>query len=112
MYAIPSRVDRSAVADASPNPAVNATPTLNQEQKRLFSLQGGEGMKQFAAKLKANAQWMEQFLHGDGAIPPWQQVSGATLKTGAEKMMPAVRTIANRYRVFVNAEGRVVAQKQ
>ena len=33
-------------------------------------------------------------------------------ETGAEKMMPAVRTIGNRYRVFVNAEGRVVAQKQ
>lgn len=30
----------------------------------MFSLRGGERVKQFAARLKANAQWMKQFLHG------------------------------------------------
>jgi len=64
MPEISSRADPSAAADASPSPAVNTTPTPNREEKRLFSLRGGERVKQFALRLKANAQWMKQFLHG------------------------------------------------
>lgn len=64
MPEISSRADPSAVADVSPDPAVNTTPTPNREEKRLSSLQFWEREKQFAARLKANAQRMKQFLHG------------------------------------------------
>lgn len=30
----------------------------------MFSLRIGERAKQFALRLKTNAQWMKQFLHG------------------------------------------------
>jgi hypothetical protein len=56
MPAISSRADPSTVADASSNPAVNTTPTPTRE---------GERVKQFALRLKADAQWMKQFLHGN-----------------------------------------------
>jgi hypothetical protein len=64
MPAISSRADPSEAADVSPSPAVNTTPAPNPEVKRWFSLRGGARAKQFAAKLKANAQWMMRFLHG------------------------------------------------
>jgi hypothetical protein len=48
----------------SPSPAVNAPSELNPDEKRWFSLRGGARAKQFALRLKANAQWMMQFLHG------------------------------------------------
>lgn len=64
MPAISSRANPSPIADVSPSPAVNTTPMPNREEKRLFGLRGGERVKQFAVRLKANAQWMKQFLHG------------------------------------------------
>jgi len=64
MSAISSRADPSPAADASPNPAVNTPPAPNREEKRWFSLRGGERAKQFTLRLKANAQWMKRFLHG------------------------------------------------
>lgn len=64
MPEISSRADPSAAADVSPSPAVNTTPTPKREGKRWFNLRGGERAKQFAIRLKANAQWMKQFLHG------------------------------------------------
>ena len=62
MPEISSRADPSAVADCSPDPAVNTTPTPIREEKRLSSLQFWEE-KQFAVSLKTNAQRMKQFLH-------------------------------------------------
>ncbi len=59
-----SRTDPGTAADAAPSPAVDRTLAPNQEDKRPFSVRGGERAKRFAAKLKANAQWMKQFLHG------------------------------------------------
>jgi hypothetical protein len=56
--------DPSAVADASPYPAPNATLAPNREDGRWFSLRGGERAKKFALSLRANARWMKRFLHG------------------------------------------------
>jgi hypothetical protein len=39
-------------------------PAPNSGEKRLLNLWGGERVKQFVVRLKANAQWMKQFLHG------------------------------------------------
>jgi hypothetical protein len=64
MPTISRQPDPNAAADASPNPAANATPAPNRGEKRWFSLRGGERAKQFTARLKANARWMKQFLHG------------------------------------------------
>lgn len=64
MPTISTRADPSARANAAPNPGVTTTPAPNREKKRWFSLRGGERAKQFAARLKANARWMKQFLHG------------------------------------------------
>ena len=64
MPAIFRRADTSAAADACSSPAVQATPAPSREAKRLFSRWNGERVKQFAARLKANARWMKQFLHG------------------------------------------------
>ena len=64
MPTISSRADPSEAADASPSPAANTTPAPNSGEKRVLSLWGGERVKQFVARLKANAQWMKQFLHG------------------------------------------------
>jgi hypothetical protein len=58
------RTDASAIAGATPDPAINAAPTPKREEKRWFSLGDGERAKQFALRLKANARWMKQFLHG------------------------------------------------
>jgi len=64
MPEISSRADPSAAADASPSPVINTTPTPNREEKRWFSLRSRERAKQFTLRLKANARWMKQFLHG------------------------------------------------
>ena len=64
MPEISSRADPSTAAGASPRPAVHATPTPNRKEKRWFSLLGGERAKLFTLRLKANARWMKQFLHG------------------------------------------------
>jgi hypothetical protein len=64
MPASSSRTDQSAAAHVSPSPAVNAPSAPNPDEKRWFSLRGGARAKQFALRLKANAQWMMQFLHG------------------------------------------------
>ena len=64
MPAISSRANPSPIADLSPSPAVNTTLPPKREEKRWFSLRGGERVKQFAFRLKANAQWMKRFLHG------------------------------------------------
>ena len=63
MPEISSRADPSAVAEVTPDPAVNTTPTPNREERRLSSLQFWERQKQFAVSLKTNAQRMKQFLH-------------------------------------------------
>ncbi len=60
-----SRNDPSVVAGASPNLA-STTPTPDPQEKRLSSLLDMAWWgKQFAVRLKANARWMKQFLHGD-----------------------------------------------
>jgi hypothetical protein len=64
MPAISSRVDPSKSADVSPSPAVNTAPAPNSGEKRLLSLWGLERVKQFTVRLKVNAKWMKQFLHG------------------------------------------------
>lgn len=64
MPAISSRADPSAVADVSPSPAVNTTPTPNRVERRLFSRTVGDSLTRFAVALKTNAQWIKQFLHG------------------------------------------------
>jgi hypothetical protein len=64
MPAISSRADPSEAADVSPTPAVNTTPAPNSGEKRLLSLWGLERVKQFTVRLKVNAKWMKQFLHG------------------------------------------------
>jgi hypothetical protein len=58
-----NRTDPSAVADVSPNPAVNTTPTPNRVERRSFNRLCLERMKQFTVSLKTNAQRMKQFLH-------------------------------------------------
>lgn len=65
MLAISSRTDPSAVADGSPSPAVNTTPTPNRVERRLSSRTVGDGLTRFAVGLKTNAQWIKKFLHGD-----------------------------------------------
>lgn len=64
MPEISSRADPRTSANATLSPAVDRTPAPNQEEMRSFSVRGGERAKRFAAKLKANVQWMKQFLHG------------------------------------------------
>ena len=53
MREIPSRAAASAVARITPDPALKTTPTPILERE-----------KQFTVRLKTNAQWMKEFLHG------------------------------------------------
>jgi hypothetical protein len=55
MPAISPQADPGAVMDLSPTLAGNTTPKPTREGKRV---------KRFELRLKANAQWMKQFLHG------------------------------------------------
>lgn len=55
MPTISRRIDPSAAADTSPNPAVNTTPTRNREV---------EWVKQFPLRLRTTVEWMKRFLHG------------------------------------------------
>lgn len=64
MPVISSRAEPSAVAEVSPNPAVNTTPTPNRVERRLFRRTVGDRLTRFAVGLKSNAQWIKQFLHG------------------------------------------------
>ncbi len=64
MPTISRQSDPSVVVDTSPDPATNAMPAPNREEKRWISLLGGKRAKQFAVRLKANARWLKQFLHG------------------------------------------------
>lgn len=64
MPLISRRAVASAAADVSPSPAPIATPMPNRGEKRFSSLRGGAWVKQFAFRLKANARWVKQFLHG------------------------------------------------
>jgi hypothetical protein len=61
MPAIVSRVDPSEAADLSARPSISTAPAPNSGEKRLWSL---ERAKQFTVRLKVNAKWMKQFLHG------------------------------------------------
>lgn len=63
MPATPSRADLNAVADGSPDPAVNMTPAPIRVERRLFSRPVGEKLTQFTDRLKTNARWIKQFLH-------------------------------------------------
>ena len=65
MPASSNRADPSATADASPSAAGNTAPAPNAEAMRRLSLRGGARAMQFAHRLKANAQWMMRFLHGE-----------------------------------------------
>jgi hypothetical protein len=47
-----------------PSRAVNVAPAQSSTEKRLISLWGAERVKRFAVRLKANAEWVNQFLHG------------------------------------------------
>jgi len=51
-----TRVDPSAVANASANPAANAMPTPGQEVKWV---------KQLPYRMKAYGRWLKNFLHGN-----------------------------------------------
>ena len=64
MRAISSRADPGAVADVSPDPAVNTTPAPNRVERRLFRRRVGDTLTRFAVGLKTNAQWIKHFLHG------------------------------------------------
>ena len=50
-------------AGAFPSQAVNMAPAQDSAGKRLLGLWGGERVRRFAARLKANAEWVDQFLH-------------------------------------------------
>jgi hypothetical protein len=68
MPAIPSRTDLSTAADAVPTAPVARTPAAIQQEKRpierQIGMRGGEKAKRFAARLKADVQWIRRFLHG------------------------------------------------
>ncbi len=64
MTATSSRSEAGAVADVSKDQAVDPTPPPKLVKKRFFNLPVGERLKQFAIRLKANAKWTKQFLHG------------------------------------------------
>lgn len=63
MPATSRRVDPSAVAGVSPDPAANTTPIPAPEEKRLFRLRAREWGNRFAVRLKTNIKWMKRFLH-------------------------------------------------
>ena len=63
MPEISSRADPSAVAEVTPDPAVNTTPTPNRKERRSFNRLCLERMKHFTVSLKTNARRMKQFLH-------------------------------------------------
>jgi hypothetical protein len=68
MPAIPSRTDPSTAADAIPTAPVERAPAAIQQEKRpierRIGMRGAEKAKRFAARLKADVQWIRQFLHG------------------------------------------------
>lgn len=64
MPVISSRDEPSTGADLAASPSVDTRLAPNREEKRRIRLWGGERTKQFAARLKANARWLKQFLHG------------------------------------------------
>jgi len=65
MLAIASRrADPNKVVDVSPSSAVDIAPAPNSGEKRLLSLWVGERVTRFAVRLRANARWVKQFLHG------------------------------------------------
>ena len=64
MPATSSRAEPSAVAEPFSDSAINTTRMSDREAKRLFRLRVWVWGKQFAARLKANAQWTRLFLHG------------------------------------------------
>ena len=64
MPATSSRADPSVVADVFSDSAVSAAPLSDREQKRWLRLRVWLWGKQFAVRLKSNALWMKQFLHG------------------------------------------------
>ena len=47
-----------------PFPAIGAAPQVAQDELRWSSRTARDTLYQFAARLKANARWMKQFLHG------------------------------------------------
>lgn len=64
MPEISNRADPSEAADASRSPVVSTTPASYSGEKRLLGLWSLERVKQFTVRLKVNAKWMKQFLHG------------------------------------------------
>lgn len=47
-----------------PFPATGTAPPSAQDELRWSSRMALDTLYQFAARLKANARWMKQFLHG------------------------------------------------